>query len=235
MKKSLISLGIVGVLLAVLAVALLFIVPQMKMEAPMMRLPSRQKAIPPMVPAPQDLSQIVEDEIRNLTPGRILFNPPEEMKVGVKERVEVRIVKNFTENLSIGLRGRGVPQIEEIKVNTLMGVRLNGDNFDINKTLSHEEQIVAGDGFTQWNWDVTPLKSGIQLLLLTVTVRIKILNYGEERKDYPVFERKIKVNVNPIYTTKKFIESYWQWIITAILIPIIGWFVNNWRKSRKKK
>jgi len=181
-----------------------------------------------------ELSEIVENELGKLTPGRILFNVPQEMKVGAKERVEVRIANNFTENLSTGLSGHGIPQIEEIKVNTLMGVRLNGDNFDI-KALSHEEQIVTGDGFTQWDGDVTPLKSGIQRLLLSVTIRIKIPNYGEERKDYPVFERPIKVKVNPIYSFKNFMKSYLQWIVSTIIgSGIIGWIIKRIVKKRRK-
>lgn len=63
----------------------------------------KAKKTPETAPASQDLSQIVEDEIKKLTPGRILFNPSQEMKVGIKERLEVRIAKNFTENLSSGL------------------------------------------------------------------------------------------------------------------------------------
>ena len=229
MKKPLIPLGIVG---ALLAVALLFTVSPMKMKA--QKEISQKKEVPQMAPALQDLSQIVEDEIKKLTPGRILFNPPEEMKVGVKEKVEVRITKTLTEDLSKGLKGSGKPQIEQIRVGTFMKVRLMGDNFDI-KPLSNEEQIVAGEGFTQWEWDVVPLKSGIQYLILGVTVRLKLPNGAEEKKDYPVFDRRIEVKVNLPYTINKFIKSYWQWIITAVLLPIIGWFANKWRKSRKKK
>lgn len=184
---------------------------------------------------PSPVTEIVENELKKLFPGQILFNVPQEMKVGIKERVEVRISKTIAEDLSKGLKGRGLPQIEEIRVNTLMGVRLNGDNFDI-KALSHEEQIVAGEGFTQWDWDVMPLESGTQSLLLTVTVRIKIPNYAEERKDYPVFERKIKVKVNQIYSIKRFIKSYWQWFVSTIIgSGIIGWIVKKRRKLRKKK
>jgi hypothetical protein len=49
-------------------------------------------------------------------------------------------------------------------------------------SLSNEEQIVAGEGFTQWEWDVVPLKSGIQYLILCVTVRLKLPNGAEEKK-----------------------------------------------------
>lgn len=233
MKKFLIFLLRVFVLLAI---ALLFVMAVMKTPPPTEKAPPWAEKVPPWAegipqPALPDLSKIVEDELKRLAPGRVLFNPPQEMKVGVKERVEVRITKTITEDLTVGLRGRGVPQIEEIKVGTLMKVRLMGDSFDM-KALSHEEQVVAGEGFTQWDWDVTPLKSGIQTLLLTVTVRIKIPGYGEEKIDYPVFERQIKVKVSPIYSTINFIKSYWQWIVSAMIIPIIGWAVKKWRKKK---
>jgi hypothetical protein len=238
MKKPLILLGAFGVLLVIsLLIYSDFFAPMKMMRVPIKE-EARQpvpKEVPLPAPPPPELSEIVENELKKLSPGQILFNVPQEMIVGIKERVEVRITKTITEDLAKGLKGRGLPQIEEIRVNTLMGVRLNGDNFDI-KALSHEEQIVAGEGFTQWAWDVTPLESGIQSLLLTVTVRIKIPNYGEERKDYPVFERKINVKVNPPYTIKKFIRSYWQWIITTIIgSGVIGWLVKKLWKSRKKK
>jgi len=55
------------------------------------------------------------------------------MRVGVSEGVEVRISKNITDDLSIGLKGRGEPQIEIIEVGDFMSVDLTGDNFDIEK------------------------------------------------------------------------------------------------------
>lgn len=248
MKKPLLLFGILGVLVAVSL--LFFVVSIVKKEASIMMKaplplelevevevaaeapPPAEKLYKRKLPTPE-LSDIVENEIKKLTPGRILFNPPTEMKVGVKERVEARIAKTITEDLSKGLKGRGLPQIEEIRVNTLMEVRLSGDNFDI-KSLSDMDQIVTREGFTQWDWYVMPLKSGVQSLLLTVTVRIKIPNYDEERKNYPVFERKIKVKVNPPFTIKKFIESYWQWIIGTIIIPVIVWIAKKWLASKKK-
>jgi len=231
MKKALIVVG--GVLLTILFIV--FLAPCREGPPPeKMRMRTSPKVHAP-APALPHLSEIVEDELKKLSPGRILFNPPQEMKVGVKERVEVRIAKTITEDLTLGLKGRGIPQIEEIRVGTFMKVHLTGDNFDI-KTLSHEEQPVIGEGFTQWDWDVIPSKSGIQFLLLTVTVRIKIPNYDEERKDYPVFERRIRVKVNLIYSINKFIKNYWQWIIGMIISSgIIGWIATKLRRLRKKR
>jgi len=43
--------------------------------------------------------------LRNkLSFGRILFDHPEEMKVGIEERVVVRLTKDITENLTEGLK-----------------------------------------------------------------------------------------------------------------------------------
>lgn len=184
---------------------------------------------------PPDLSEIVEYELGKLSPGKILFNPPQEMTVGVRERVEVRIAKTIIEDLTAGLKGRGAPQIEGIKVGTFMKVHLRGDNFDI-KTLSHEGQPVTGEGFTEWVWDVTPLKRGFQWLSLIVTVRLKLPNYDEETKDLRVFDREIKVKVNIPYSIKNFLYSYWEWIITTIIgSGIIGWIIRKWFKKKKYK
>ena len=191
---------------------------------------------PPPIPEgePQpELSNIYKEALEKLPLGQVLFNPPQGMKVGVKERIEARIAKTISKDLTAGLRGRGVPQIEEIRVNTFMRVNLTGDDFYI-KALSDENQLVTGDGFTQWEWDVLPLKRGLHDLFLSVAVRIKIPDYGEETKYYPVFERKIKVKFDIVYATKKFIGNNWQYIIAVIIIPIIGWIVKRWLDSKKK-
>jgi len=179
---------------------------------------------PTPVPTPKptpSFQKIIEEELKKLSPGRILFNSPEVMKVGITERIEVRITQNITEDLTKGLKGRGVPVVEEIKVNTFMKVRLTGDNFDI-QPRCHEKQIVRPEGYTQWSWDVKPLKHGNQVLHLSVTRRIKIPGDGEEKWDYPVMDRDIYVKVNPTYTIMRFIESYWQWMLVAIALPLIG-------------
>jgi len=180
-----------------------------------------------------ELSEFIADQLKKLTSGRILFNPPEEMRAGVKERIEARIAKGFSEDLSKGLRGAGVPRIDTIKVGAFMKVRLLGDNFDID-SLSHGEQFVAEDKFTEWNWDVTPLKSGRQELSLVATVRIKLAEWGEEKRDYPVFSQQIKVKINPIYSVKTFTLNNWQWVISTILgSGLIGWIYKRVKAKRR--
>jgi len=104
-----------------------------------------------------------------------------------------------------------------------MKVRLSGDNFKIS-ALNEEEQIVAKDTYTEWAWDVVPLKSKIQVLHFHVTIRLKIEG-SEEKRDYPVIDKEVYVKVNPVYSTKVFAVNNWKWILTALLIPLAGWIV----------
>lgn len=163
---------------------------------------------------------ILEEELDQLTLGKILFNSPDPMELGTSERIELRISQNINEDLTKALKGRGIPNIETIKVGSLMKARLTGSAFQI-QSLNEEEQVLTKRDYTEWAWNVIPDKSGKQVLYLHVTVRIR-LPYGEEKKDCPVMEREILVRVNPVYSIIKFLTKYWMWIITALIIPLLG-------------
>ncbi len=182
------------------------------------------------------LESIVAQEIKRMSPGQILFNPPQEMIVGIKERVEVRMARGIDNTLTYKLRGRGAAVIEDIKVGPFMKVALKGDNFKIDQLSDQEQPIIkAEDGnFTQWEWDVTPLASGIHPLLIVVSVTIKVPNNPDINKDFPVFEKLIKVRVNPMLAGKSYFREYWQWIVATILMPLLLWYLNKKRKSYKK-
>ncbi|MBE9593297.1 MAG: hypothetical protein IMF19_07430, partial [Proteobacteria bacterium] len=118
------------------------------------------------------------------------------MEVGEPELVEVRITKNMTEELTRDLKGRGDPIIEEINVSTSMNVRLTGINFDI-EPQNGAAQAIESDKFTKWVFHVTPLKSGIQTLSITVYAIISIPGYDDKEKEYEVEDWEINVKVNP--------------------------------------
>lgn len=171
----------------------------------------------------KDWSLKINKEIIKLTFGQVLFNIPKLMKTGKKERIEVRISKDLNTDITKKLKGKGTPEIEISKVGEFMKVRLSGDHFKINE-LNEEEQIVAEDTYTEWAWDVVPLKSKIQVLHFHVTIRLKIEG-TEEKRDYPVIDKEVYVKVSPVYSTKTFVVNNWKWILTALLLPLAGWIV----------
>jgi hypothetical protein len=181
-----------------------------------------------------DWGALVKAELDKLQIGRILFNPPADMTVGKTERVEVRISQNPAEEIAKGLKGRGVPQIEAVKVGTFMRVALSGGGFKLTPLFDKPEQVVAPDGFTEWAWDVLPQQAGERQLNLMVTVRIKLPGAAEESKQYPVIDKDIRVHVNPVYSVKQFFTTYWQWIAATIVLPLIGWAYKRYSERVKK-
>jgi len=170
----------------------------------------------------KDISRTIDEEIEKLTSGRALFNPPEDMRLGVTERVVVRISKTLTDDLATSLKGRGVPHTESIKVGTFMKVRLAGAAFQI-ESLSSEEQPVPATGFTEWSWNVKPMESGLQVLSLAIAVRIKLPDHGEETYDSPVLDRKIRVRVSPVHSTVSFVRNNWRWMVTTAVGSGVVW------------
>lgn len=188
---------------------------------------------PPTVTTPQEIARIIDEEIGKLPTGTIVYNPPKEMTVGISERVEARISREeFHEELIQGLKGRGVPKVEDIEVGTAMKVRLIGDKFNI-LSLSDEEQLVASSKYTQWAWDVIPLKAGSQVLHLSVTVIVPIPGHGDRQRTWPVIDKEINVKVNATHTMANWLGNNWQWFISTIIIPIV-WKGIDIIKKRKR-
>jgi hypothetical protein len=126
------------------------------------------------------------------------------MKVGRTERIEIRLSRDLAARLTEGLRGRGAPQIEVIEIGDLMRVRLLGEHFAIT-ALSSEDQLVRDIGFTQWDFDVVPRRSGRRVLRLAVTLRLKRED-TQELCDLPALEREIAVHVAP-FTQLRFLHA----------------------------
>ncbi len=188
-------------------------------------------------------SQIIDNQLtENITPGTMAYSVPEEMKVGNTYNIKLRISKdnnkiqliNGDRDITISDTSiKSIVTIESIRVEPIMSSQLVSDekSFEI-KSLSTEVQNIEESGYTEWQWLIKPLKGGENFLKLVVKVRVK--EDGQEfYKDITVFDKKIPVKSNTIFTVKSFLSQYWQWIMTTIIIPLIIWFYK--KRSEDKK
>lgn len=189
------------------------------------------------VAPPQGAVEVALDSVlRNLPPGRVLFDAPDAMRVAERERIVVRISRDLKGDISEGLRTSGVSDIDVDvldQVSPLMSATLDGSSFDI-RPLSSEDQPVAETGFTQWEWDVTPKESGTQVLQLRLSLRIALPERTDERKSIPVEEKFIRVHVNLPNTVQSFWGNNWKWVLgtgSPVLVAL-GWAA---RKIVKRK
>jgi hypothetical protein len=161
-------------------------------------------------------------------PGRLLFNPPDQMRLGDTERIEVRLTRTLRLDAELlkHLRGHGKPQMEEVPTSPLMAVALKGDGFQIT-SYSDEEQSVAKDGITTWEFDIRALKRGQQRLVISVSLRIPVAGQPLERKSIPVREATIDVQVGAPALIGHFVAANWQWFvgtliaIAAVLVAVL--------------
>ena len=142
------------------------------------------------------------------------------MKVGIPERVGLRITKELTYDFFEDLIHTQGVEVESIRVSQFMSASLRGDDFKI-EALGNEEQIIEDNDYTQWDWKVLPLKGGNRKLWASITIQVKVEN-EQARKTLPILEKEISVKINPIYSTSTFFVQYWQWIIASAIIPIAG-------------
>lgn len=197
-------------------------------------LPAPSRAAPPPraeppPPAPgSTLAQLDEIAGRELESGSILYNPPDQMRVGEVERIEVRITRRFPDEIAKGLQGRGNPRVEELLVGAFMKVELTGDDFEIMPIGSPVKPLLA-PSFTEWRWEVTPIASGTNPLSVIATVV-----YQDQPLKERVFERRINVVVNPMYSTETWFASNWDKLLAALGITAAGVFGALYRRLRRK-
>ncbi len=108
----------------------------------------------------------------------------------------------------------------------LMGVELRGSSFAI-EAFSPPEQVVAATA--RWEFDVRPLRAGLQTLTLCVSMRIEGLAPppgASGRIGVPVLERQVRIRVSVGYATRTFLVSNWRWLIgtgVAIAAAAAAW------------
>jgi hypothetical protein len=184
-----------------------------------------------------EMRKAIDDEIKVLEPGQILFNPASEMKVGVVEIIDVRIAHTLVDGLNnglTGLKGTGRPQIEDIKVGPNMGVVLSGTQGFFNIQLKNREQkVVSEHGYTEWIFDVTPLRPGQASLYLTA-YNVIVTPTGEKTYEHPALSKEIKVTTTLAVRAADIVKANWWKEIASLAIAsgLITWVVNRIRKRR---
>jgi hypothetical protein len=116
--------------------------------------------------------------------GRLAYQIPTRMWVGVQETVEVRLGAVIAKEIMEGFVGRGDVKLEHVPIVETMSVSLacQPGTFDID-ALSKETQLVKPDlvkgtafhqqDFARWIWVVTPRLSGKHTLFVKVSAAIK--------------------------------------------------------------
>ncbi len=161
--------------------------------------------------------------------GRLLFNPPEQMRQGRVERVRVAIAQHGGLDAQLRALAPGADDaaIHDVETTPFMEVDLQGSAFSIVSLQAGNtaEQLLRPTAV--WQFDVTPESRGTHPLQLRVAMRIP-LSDREERVSLPALERTIRVRVDATYSGRRFVRAHWQWI--AATVAGLGGALGAWIK-----
>ena len=176
--------------------------------------------------AATEIDRALEHVLREVGPGETEFSPPSVMKVGSGEKVYVGVSKSLSEKISSRLKSLRLKEARRVIVGSLINVRLSGVNFDVKQTKSSTPST-GKNGERRWEWDVVPLKSGVQSLLISITFNLDIPGQGIKRKEIPLIERVVDVKPNPLYSVYSFLRAYRGIIVSFALILGGVWFIKS--------
>jgi hypothetical protein len=176
-------------------------------------------------------SPSIDDVLEDLDLVNVAFNAPRTMHLNDPVVIQLLLSGGQTiEQLQEELTALGEQEGEQIRASDAMEAQLTGAGFDI-APVTPAIQLVSNEAVTEWKWEVQPTKTGERRLHLALSALIDL--DGKDRT-YTVrtFERTLDVNVTFGERLETFASDNWQWLWTALLIPIVG-LVLRWRQQRK--
>jgi len=165
--------------------------------------------------------------------GRLVYQIPKRMWLGVRETVEVRLGRPEAEAIMQFFGGRGeirtgdMPIVETMSVSLLCGPGA----FDI-EARSDKEQLVKhdlvkgtplqGDDFGKWVWFVTPRERGKQTLLVKVSAAIRDSRGLPTTKSLPDKVIAVTVRVHFVQATVGAVRHVAPGLAWAVVTALVG-------------
>lgn len=172
----------------------------------------------------------VTPSTHKLDVGRILYVVPDTMLVMKDYEIVIRISQSSSSTIIYqNIKQIEKTKTEEIKTTSRMQVELIDPQKDcFNITSINSSKQVVDSTFTEWKFNVQPIKSGTNKLDLVVSVFIngdvKQLSYSDE----------IYVKTNPKAQIKDFWFTNWKWIFEKLILPVVTWLIGFWMGKKKK-
>jgi hypothetical protein len=166
--------------------------------------------------------------------GNLVFSAPDSM--GLYQFKAVHAVLSLTKSgtqLQEMMKDAGVVKERKIRVSNIMAARLKGEGFRI-EPLTETLQAVDFQGETQWQWQITALQPGAQKLYLAVDAIINIDGRDMPHTVHSLYEQ-IQIHVAWHQQVSRFVAANWQWLWTAVALPMIGWIWERRKKSSTRR
>lgn len=178
---------------------------------------------------PPDPFAAVDELLQELELGTIAFTVPRSLNLRETAMVQLVLSLNLTVDELSGMIESAAPvESAAVRVSDRMQARLSGANFSIS-AITPETQAVSRGEPTQWRWEARPLAEGTHSLHLTLSALLRVDGESTART-IRTFDREIEVKVTVPQRLGGFLRENWEWLWTALLVPVGGWI---WRRVRR--
>ena len=189
-------------------------------------------------PHPTQAAQSTLDSILKALPwGNIAFNVPETIRLDELKPIQLVMSRTKSiEEVRKAIQEKGKVESSPIQISDSMEAILTSSNeaFDITQ-IGPQRRPISGNQDTVWTWDVRAVKPGTQRLHVVLNAIVKV-DGVESPYLIKQFDREYQVYVpwrqKPLFA---FLGNNWQWLWTAIFLPIAAWILNQRRKEKKRK
>ncbi len=186
---------------------------------------------PPLTTDPPPVhTDPLEKALGRLRPASVAFNTPTTLRLG--ESTEIQLLLSIREPLArLEKQIAEIGEIEgaTVRVSDDMEARLTGPGFEI-EAISDPRQLVVESETTGWKWEIEATETGRHRLHLTLTAFIEV--DGERRaRTVQTFERTLVIDVTWTSRVSGFVDDNWQWLWSAILVPVGLWVLQRRRRT----
>lgn len=174
---------------------------------------------------------------RYATAGTFFDGPRQGMQVGDEDLVTLTVSlqegrEALRGRLEATARDEGrAASAGSIRVHEVMRANLVGTRGLEVRSLDGELDRLLTGGTQAWRWSLTAVAAGPQTLNLTLVALIE----GEEGVDVvDSWSRTIEVDVAPGRAVRNFLSANWQWIWSALIVPIAVLLWEMLRRARAR-
>lgn len=186
-------------------------------------------APPKVVKKVAKVEKVKPDSILDqLTLAAIAFSVPD--FVNIKEKVSVRLLIDPTvtpEELEKNLPPSGTHNSAKVAISKIVEATVKAPDFEVTN-VTPSKQAIAETAPTEWIWDLTPKAAGTYTVFLTVNAIVSVDGNSAERS-IKTFEKAVQIKVTPWQVIVNFFVKYWQWIVTALVIPLGKWLWDKFK------
>jgi hypothetical protein len=172
----------------------------------------------------RSLYDTIYSSLKEITPYELRFDPPLTMRVGAGEQVEVSVSNSVEKKLILSLKNKDLSGAYGVAISSALRLSLEGANFDIIERKS-AQAVSLGDGI--WRWNVVPLSSGVQSLVLIASLDVNKPGQGTVRLDFPLMERVVNVKPNPTLAALTLLKKYSGIALSLLFVWFLAWYIKR--------